>query len=57
LADFFDYSAALAYKNPLILAKRATFLPDEATMLTSYTNISRSNDFRPKTHNRAKPEA
>jgi hypothetical protein len=47
----------MAYKNPLLLAKMATFLPEEATMLTSYTKISRSNVFRPKTHNRAKPEA
>jgi hypothetical protein len=35
-ADFFDRSAATAYKNPLRLAKNGHFFVSDATTLTSY---------------------
>ena len=34
-ADFFDRSAAMAYKNPLRLAKNGHFFVSDATTLTS----------------------
>ena len=35
-ADFFDRSAATAYKNPLRLTKNGHFFVSDATTLTSY---------------------
>jgi hypothetical protein len=35
-ADFFDRSAAMAYKNPRRLAKNGHFFVSDATTLTSY---------------------
>jgi hypothetical protein len=42
-ADFFDRSAATAYKNLLRLAKNGHFFVSDATTLTSYDSIYNGN--------------
>ena len=39
-ADFFDRSAATAYKNPLRLAKNGHFFVSDANTLTSYLQVN-----------------